>query len=419
MKYTLSSCSLHNLQSKRKLHGIFSTTPFTPQGSFKQRFKRNSNRARIQTSICELFDQDVQTFTGIMYLNVDQLEKPVDKEEFQEIGSMDAFRVLKTRFHTFINSWFSSDDDDGQMTGKALHKREYDSRVNERQMQTKEGKVDTCKALDASLVVIKSSGTEFGKEDTRSKSGNDADFKPVYDEEPMAEDNQDAEQCHDIRPLLAKLIDNKTTENEHLNKENKTLKKHYKELYDSIKATRTKTIEQTTYLITHNAEFKAQLQEKGFAITALKNELRKLTGNNVNTKFAKPSIFGKPILHPLRNQSVVRQSNAFKSERPTSSKPRFASQVDVKNDLPKPVTTHYLPKRKESAFAKPHHMIAPGSSRYSSNDMVHNHYLEEAKKNTQERGMNSRPSVMSYATSQSTTNGSKPKPRINDQKSRN
>ncbi|GJU92611.1 hypothetical protein Tco_1317367 [Tanacetum coccineum] len=64
-------------------------------------------------------------------------------------------------------------------------------------------------------------------------------------------------------------------------------------------------------------------------------------------------------------------------------------------------------------------MIAPGSSRYSSNDMVHNHYLEEAKKKTQESGRNSRPSVMPSARSQSTTNGSKPKPRINNQKSRN
>ncbi|GJW39013.1 hypothetical protein Tco_0064858 [Tanacetum coccineum] len=35
-------------------------------------------------------------------------------------------------------------------------------------------------------------------------------------------------------------------------------------------------------------------------------------------------------------------------------------------------------------------MIAPGSSRYSSNDMVHKHYLEEAKKKTQESSRNSR-----------------------------
>ncbi|GJW06322.1 hypothetical protein Tco_1568745 [Tanacetum coccineum] len=64
-------------------------------------------------------------------------------------------------------------------------------------------------------------------------------------------------------------------------------------------------------------------------------------------------------------------------------------------------------------------MIAPGSSRYNSNDMVHKHYLEEAKKKTQENSRNSEPSVMPSARSQSTTNGSKPKPRINNQKSRN
>ncbi|GJV49736.1 hypothetical protein Tco_1439948 [Tanacetum coccineum] len=75
---------------------------------------------------------------------------------------------------------------------RAMHKREYDSKVNERQIQTTEGKVDTTKALDASLVNTESGGTESGKQDTSSSSGNDvdaddADIKPVYDEEPMAE----------------------------------------------------------------------------------------------------------------------------------------------------------------------------------------------------------------------------------------
>nr|GEX24280.1 hypothetical protein [Tanacetum cinerariifolium] len=84
----------------------------------------------------------------------------------------------------------------------------------------------------------------------------------------------------------------------------------------------------------------------------------------------------------------------------------FASQVNVKNDLPKPVTTHYLPKEREPAFIKPHHVIAPSSSRnssksvstltlketYGSHDMIHNYYLEDARKKTQERGRNSRPS---------------------------
>nr|GEX81459.1 hypothetical protein [Tanacetum cinerariifolium] len=98
-----------------------------------------------------------------------------------------------------------------------------------------------------------------------------------------------------------------------------------------------------------------------FTIAALKNELRKLTENSVNTKFAKPSILGKPVLQPLRNQSVVRQSTAYRSERPDVSKPRFSSQVDVNNILSKPVTLHYVPKVRESVFVKPNHEIASGS----------------------------------------------------------
>nr|GEW99593.1 hypothetical protein [Tanacetum cinerariifolium] len=89
-------------------------------------------------------------------------------------------------------------------------------------------------------------------------------------------------------------------------------------------------------------------EEKVFANAALKNELRKLKGNSVDTKFAKLSILGKLVLQPLRNQSLVRKPNAFQSERPKFSKPRFASQVDVNNDLPKPVTPHHLLKTRNN-----------------------------------------------------------------------
>ncbi|GJX70477.1 hypothetical protein Tco_0307648 [Tanacetum coccineum] len=54
----------------------------------------------------------------------------------------------------------------------------------------------------------------------------------------------------------------------------------------------------------------------------------------------------------------------------------------------------------------------------SSNDMVHSHYLDEARKKTQERDRNSKTSVMPSARFQSTADGSKPKPRSNNQTSR-
>ncbi|GJX92418.1 hypothetical protein Tco_0345744 [Tanacetum coccineum] len=426
---------------------------------------------------------------------------------------------------------------------RTRHQRQYDRRVNKRQMQTQESKIDTGKAVDADLVVTESSGTESEVQDDSSRSGNDtdaddADIRPIYDEEPMAEVqltaecnifaigqqhteqpeiinegrvDQYPEQCQVKSPMLDSSPDNQTTDyskqslesenillkktvaqfqkdfsrmeahcialelkyqnhalksgqhgqilnetsnkakikrdideietinielehsvaklltqNEHLNKENETLKKHYKDLYDSIKITRSKTIEQTTSLLANNADLKAQIQEKVFAIAALKNDLRKLKGNSVDTKFAKTSVLGKPVLQSLRNQSVVRQPNAFKSERPQMSKQRFASQVDVNNNSSRPVTQHYLPKRRESVSAKPDHMIASSESRnssknmprFSSNDMVHNHYLDEARKKTQERDKNSKTSVMHSARFQSTTDGSKPKPRNTNQSTR-
>nr|GEV44637.1 putative ribonuclease H-like domain-containing protein [Tanacetum cinerariifolium] len=218
---------------------------------------------------------------------MDQLEKQLDNEEFQEIGSMAAFKVLETQFQMFIKLWIYLDDEyDKSIDKRALHKREYDTRVNERQMQKIEEKVDTSKAMDASLVDTTSSGRESKEQDTSSRVGNDAHvddahMRPIYDEEPMAE-------------------------------------------------------------------------------------------------------------------------------------PWFASQIDVNNNLPKPVTTHYFPREREYSFAKPHHMIAPSSFRYSSNDMIHNHYLEEAKKKTQEIGSNSRLSMMPSATSQSTANDSIPKPSLHE-----
>ncbi|GJS13946.1 hypothetical protein Tco_0408418 [Tanacetum coccineum] len=170
---------------------------------------------------------------------------------------------------------------------------------------------------------------------------------------------------------------------------------------------------------------KFQIQEKKFANVALKNKLRNLKGNSVDTKFAKPSILGKPVLQPPRNQSVVRQPNALKYERPNFSKPRFSSQVDVNNDLPKPVTPHYLPKVRESVLAKPHHVIAPASSRnsskelYGSNDMAHNYYIEEAKKKTQEKNRNLKPREMPSARTHHSPNTCTPKPRSNNQMSKN
>nr|GEX55076.1 hypothetical protein [Tanacetum cinerariifolium] len=131
---------------------------------------------------------------------------------------------------------------------------------------------------------------------------------------------------------LESSVDRLIAENEKLNKKNKHLKQIYKDLSDSINKTSVQTKDHTDSLIVQlncktveNADLKVQIHEKVFANAALKKELRKSKENSVDTKFAKPSILGKPVLRPPINQSVIRQPNAFKSERPNFLKPRFAS----------------------------------------------------------------------------------------------
>ncbi|GKA91231.1 hypothetical protein Tco_0813101 [Tanacetum coccineum] len=457
-----------------------------------------------------------ETYRSNLLVHLDILEKFIDKSvlNYAILHEHEIEQSLKLQSKDVQIKCYGNEN--------SISDAAFSNLVNERQMQMPEGKVDTVKELDnAYVVVTDSSGTESEKQDTCSRSGNathveDADIRPVNDEEPMAED---AEKCQDTSPLLGPSFTNKTTEfsnqslesenislkktvaqfqkdfsrmeahcvnlelkyqnqalkfgqhgqilnktsnkakikkeievletiniefeisvakllaeNEQLHKENEHLKQTCKDLYDSIKKTRIQTKDRNDSLVAQvnsktveNADSKAQIQEKVFANATLKNELRKLKGNNVDTKFLKPSILGKPALQPLRIQSVVRQPNAFKSERPKFLKQRFASQVDVKNDLPKQVTPHYLAKGRESVFAKPYHVIASNNSRnssknmprFSSNDMIHNHYLEEAKKKTQEKDRNSKTSVMPYDRLQNTANGSQPKPRSTNKVSRN
>ncbi|GKB70551.1 hypothetical protein Tco_0931963 [Tanacetum coccineum] len=126
----------------------------------------------FKRAFMSLFGQDDDTFTSMMFLNVDQLQK--------QLGKM----IVRSGFH-------------GQPFRKVrLQKNKSsntdDERVNKRQMQTQESKIDTDKIVDADLVVTERSGTESEVQDDNNRSWNDtdaddADIRPIYDEEPMVE----------------------------------------------------------------------------------------------------------------------------------------------------------------------------------------------------------------------------------------
>ncbi|GKC73324.1 hypothetical protein Tco_1119207 [Tanacetum coccineum] len=96
-------------------------------------------------------------------------------------------------------------------------------------------------------------------------------------------------------------------ENENLRKEREHLKSIYKDQFDSIRKTRVQSKEHCDSLIAQinaksveNLDLNAQLQEKVFAIAALKNKLRKLKGKNVvDTTVSKPSATIAPRMFKL------------------------------------------------------------------------------------------------------------------------
>ncbi|GJV14989.1 retrovirus-related pol polyprotein from transposon TNT 1-94 [Tanacetum coccineum] len=86
-------------------------------------------------------------------------------------------------------------------------------------------------------------------------------------------------------------------------------------------------------------------------------------GMSTNTKFANQSTERKSSLQPLRNNFVVRQPNAFQSERTKFSKNRVPQKVDETNDLSNPVTSNSVPTPQESKVVKNDNVIASGMFR--------------------------------------------------------
>ncbi|GJV24125.1 hypothetical protein Tco_1376820 [Tanacetum coccineum] len=160
-KDTLSSCSDSEEQQMQQIQDKVKKSCMVSFRQLHSHLKLLSNNdlkgtrteCGFKRAFATLFGQDVESFTGTMLLNMDQLEKKLDNEEFQEIRSMAAFKVLETQFQMFIKSQIYLD--------------------GEYVMQTTEGKVDTSKALDVSLVDTKSSGIESKEQDTSNRSGND------------------------------------------------------------------------------------------------------------------------------------------------------------------------------------------------------------------------------------------------------
>ncbi|GKB01164.1 retrovirus-related pol polyprotein from transposon TNT 1-94 [Tanacetum coccineum] len=137
-------------------------------------------------------------------------------------------------------------------------------------------------------------------------------------------------------------------------------------------------------------DLKAQMQDKNIAISELKKLIENCKGKSVETHFDKPSI--------------VRQPNAQRIPKP-SNLPQIRKQAVRNTNVIAPGPSRNCPKHVSHQSPR---------EKVGSNDMVHNYYLEKAKKSAQlqkDKEVNGKLSMIDPARLPNTANGCKPKPR--------
>nr|GFA08173.1 retrovirus-related Pol polyprotein from transposon TNT 1-94 [Tanacetum cinerariifolium] len=108
-------------------------------------------------------------------------------------------------------------------------------------------------------------------------------------------------------------------------------------------------------------DLKAQLQDKGIAISELKKLVKKLKRNSVDNKFEKSSVVRQPNAFKSQRQSILGKLTVFSDslEKKDFFKSKSVTKINVSNDYSKPVTAQILPPNKKSIL-KNTNVLAPG-----------------------------------------------------------
>nr|GEW51352.1 hypothetical protein [Tanacetum cinerariifolium] len=213
----------------------------------------------------------------------------------------------------------------------------------------------------------------------------------LYQTKGMIKTDQNAVKCDDERDALANLIVNLKLDIDENKKIQNQLKKANASLTQELKECKSTLAETSRTLGESNSIWDSCL----IALQNKQTELEKyMVFNDLTVDYKKLELVKE------KHDELVKQSLLTKSH----------YEVGVSHDLTKQVTLHSWPQVRKSSFAKPYDVNAPGPSRKSSkhvsfqspvesvgsNDMVHNCYLEEAKKKEQlqkDKALNTKPSV--------------------------
>ncbi|GJW89299.1 hypothetical protein Tco_0164639 [Tanacetum coccineum] len=150
-------------------------------------------------------------------------------------------------------------------------------------------------------------------------------------------------------------------------------------------------------------DLKAQMQDKNIAISELKKLIETQGEQDCGeTQFNKPSVVRQPNAQRIPKPSVLGKPTHF-SNSPEMKK--FQRNSVRNTNVIAPGPSRNCPK--QVSHQSPREKVG-------SNDMVHNYYLEKAKKSAQlqkDKEVNGKPSMIDAARLPNTANGCKPKPR--------
>ncbi|GJZ57611.1 hypothetical protein Tco_0613105 [Tanacetum coccineum] len=229
--------------------------------------------------------------------------------------------------------------------------------------------------------------------------------------QPLEQVDQNAAECVDERAALANLIANLTLDTE----ENKTVLKQLKKVNASL----TQELEECKTNLDETSRALGEATNSRdsclIALQTKKTELEKYTalndptikekklienckGKSVETQFNKPSVVRQPNAQRIPKPSVLGKPTPFSNspEMRSFQTKQSVNKTNVSDGLFKQVTQQNLPQIRKQAVRNTN-VIAPGPSRncpkhvshqsprekVGSNDMVHNYYLEKAKKSAQ------------------------------------
>nr|GEW58551.1 integrase, catalytic region, zinc finger, CCHC-type, peptidase aspartic, catalytic [Tanacetum cinerariifolium] len=132
-------------------------------------------------------------------------------------------------------------------------------------------------------------------------------------------------------------------------------------------------------------DLKAELQDKGIAISELKKLIEKLKGKFVDTNFEKSLVIRQPNAFKSQRPSILGKPTIFSDslERKDCSKSKSVSKNNVANDFSKPVTAQILPQNKKSIL-KNTNVLAPEIPQLKSNQMEDKVLLNNSQGKKQE-----------------------------------